>query len=472
MLIKKTEDFHKAFLYDLADLTIYKHEYMDSLRKFDQEGKLNTIGFGNQPSKNVKFFGSYFTKQFGSDISDIDVILLVKSISEPNLYLRLPQILKNLHNTHFKFIRFYCGYIKGLEPPWKIGDAGSCNFDYTKVKEWIKSIKKEYKEVYEKVKPFLLKDTISMLDIVNADETIKPLISLIWTKEEVIQGYKIYNGVKYDFRETMMNYGRNRVIKLMYEYKNSYCLVDLNIFTRDSSVSIGPKDILSYYTDNRYKKFKYLKKLLNKNVLDEYLQDTRKSIGHITPLASFVDLIEKLKKYNLASKAKIQSLEKEAQTYASRNKIPTIDYDELQKIILEKIEPLYTKYKNFIEDKHKLNMFIIDVRLKQIEDQVPIEEIIERQKEGYECPLFPIDVKHIRFLYFKCRDLLLDPMETFKCLKKACRKNKVNIRKAIKVLDTGEFKIAKNGDSYTLYKSSQIIARDADLKKLQLKALK
>lgn len=472
MLIKKTEDFHKAFLYDLADLTIYKHEYIDSLRKFDQEGKLNTIGFGNQPSKNVKFFGSYFTKQFGSDISDIDVILLVKSISEPNLYLRLPQILKNLHNTHFKFIRFYCGYIKGLEPPWKIGDAGSCNFDYTKVKEWIKSIKKEYKEVYEKVKPFLLKDTISMLDIVNADEAIKPLISLIWTKEEVIQGYKIYNGVKYDFRETMINYRRNRVIKLMYEYKNSYCLVDLNIFTRDSSVSIGPKDILSYYTDNRYKKFKYLKKLLNKNVLDEYLQDTRKSIGHITPLASFVDLIEKLKKYNLASKAKIQSLEKEAQTYASRNKIPTIDYDELQKIILEKIEPLYVKYKDFIEDKHKLNMFIIDVRLKQIEDQVPIEEIIERQKEGYECPLFPMDVKHIRFLYFKCTDLLLDPMETFKCLKKACRKNKVNIRKAIKVLDTGEFKIAKNGDSYTLYKSSQIIARDVNLKKLQLKALK
>lgn len=472
MLIKKTEDFHKAFLYDLADLTIYKHEYIDSLRKFDQEGKLNTIGFGNQPSKNVKFFGSYFTKQFGSDISDIDVILLVKSISEPNLYLRLPQILKNLHNTHFKFIRFYCGYIKGLEPPWKIGDAGSCNFDYTKVKEWIKSIKKDYKEVYEKIKPFLLKDTISMLDIVHADEAIKPLISLIWTKEEVIQGYKIYNGVKYDFRETMINYKRNRVIKLMYEYKNSYCLVDLNIFTRDSSVSIGPKDILSYYTDNRYKKFKYLKKLLDKTVLDEYLQDTRKNIGHITPLASFVDLIEKLKKYNLASKAKIQSLEKEAQTYASRNNIPTINYDELQKIILEKIEPLYTKYKVFIEDKHKLNMFIIDVRLKQIEDQVPIEEIIERQKQGYECPLFPMDVKHIRFLYFKCTDLLLDPMETFKCLRKACRKKGIDIRKAIKVLDSGDFKISKKGDTYSLYKSSQLVARDTDLKNLQLKALK
>lgn len=473
MLIKKTKDFHRTFLYDLANISIYKNEYLDSLARVEREGTLDSVGFGNQPSKYIKFLGSYFKKPFDTFISDIDIVYIVKSIDDPNIYLRIPQIFKNLDKTRFRYIRIYSGYIQGLEPPWKIGDTGTCQFDYTKVKKWVKSLKSSYRTIYDKLKPFLLKDTISMLDLVNADEAIKPDISLTWTRDEIIQGYKIYNGVKYDFKQTMITYNKTRIIKFIYEYKGSYCLVDVNIYSNDINVSSGPRDIISYYTNNKYKKYKYLKKMLPKQLVDEYIIDTRNATGYITPLASYIDLINKLKKYKIASPQKIQELEKEASEYAKRNKIPTLDYDEIQKIILEKITPLYDKYTNFIEDKHKLNLFIIDVRVSQIEDQVPVNELIKRQEEGYDCPLFPVDVKQIRFLYFKCKDLKLDPLKVYKCILKACRKKGFDLRVAItKILDTGNFKILKKDNRYILFKDEKIVKISDKVEELQLVALK
>ena len=78
MIITKTEQFNRRFLYDLAELVIFKREYIDEISKWEREGRLLDIGYGRQPSRKVKFLGSYFEKKVGSMVTDIDVNVLVE----------------------------------------------------------------------------------------------------------------------------------------------------------------------------------------------------------------------------------------------------------------------------------------------------------------------------------------------------------------------------------------------------------
>lgn len=472
MIIVKTENFHRDFLYNLADLTIFKNEYLESIQKWDRQKILNNIGYGNQPSRNVKFFGSYFEKKMGSTITDIDVILLVNNVNDDRLYQRLPQILKNLARTHFKFVRFYCGYIIGLEPVWKIGEEGDCDFNIDKINKWLENIKKNHPNIYEKVKPYLVKKTISMMDFIKADKAIEPYISLTWTREEIIQGYKIHNGIRYDFRQTMINYKRYRVMKFLYEYNNSYCLVDLNFVSRDKSIPRGSKDSVSYYIEDVYQMYKYLKKMLEPEKILSYIEDRKKEIGHITPLTAFVELINRLKKYNIVPEKRIQDLERFAKAYAKENKIDTIDYDKLQEIILEKITPLYDKYKAFVKEEFKPTIFLFSVRKRQLNIQVPIKVIQEREKLGYDCTLFPINVKHIEYIYKKAKDLLIDPYTLYDCIEKSSRDSTLPMPWIIENIFRPEnYRIIEKDAKYILYLEKDEVKVSSNLKKLQKIAL-
>lgn len=473
MIIIKTEEFHRRFLYDLAALTIFKKEYLESIQKWDREGKLLDIGFGKQPSNNVKFFGSYFDKKIGNPITDVDVILLVNSVGDIRFYLRLVDILKNLDRTRFKFVRFYCGYIEGLQPPWQIGEHGDCTFNLEKVEAWMANVKEKYPAIYAKVAPYLAKDSISMDDLIKADHAIEPNISLTWTREEIIKGYKMHNGLKYDFRIAMHTYNRYRVMKFLYEYQGKYCLVDLNFVSRDKSIPRTQKDSVTYYTNDTYKKYKYLKKMLEEDKMAEFMDERKKAIGHITPLAAFVELFTKLKKYNIIPPEKLRAMEEYAKDYAKKNNINTIDDDKIQEMILEKITPLYEKYKNFIRDKYKEDIFVFNVRTLQLHDQVPKKVIIERQLLGYDCTLFPINIKQIKFLYKKAKETLLDPYTLYVCIHDAWLKTSgLPLNWVIDNIFTGKkYRITAKDDKYVLYIDNKEVKTSSKLKKLQLKAL-
>jgi predicted nucleotidyltransferase len=469
MIVTKTEKFNKKFLYDLGDLSIFPYEYIESIKKWDRERKLLSIGFGKQPSKTVKFFGSYFDRKEGSYVSDIDVILLIDSIRDEQFYLRLSNILKNLHKTNFVFVRFYCGYIQGLEPPWKIGDYGECTFNLEKIEKWLENVRYTFPSIYEKLKPFLAKDTISMDDLIRADQQIEPYISLTWTKDEIIKGYKIYNGIKYDFRTAMYNYPRYRVMKFLYNYEGGYCLVDVNFVAKDKSIPRSSQDALSYYTNDVYKKYKYLKKLLRPDKLGEYMQERKNAIGHITPLAAFVELVSKLKKYDVIPVDKLAGMQRYIEDYAKKNKIDTIDYKEIQELILEKITPLYKKYSRFVRNENKESLYVLDIRVIQMKDQVSKKVIRKREKLGYDCPLFPMSIEHIKYLYKKSVNLLLDPYVLYTCIKNAVNQSSLSFPWTIENLfSLKRYRIEVAQDSkYTLYLNDKEIKKSSSLKKLQ-----
>ena len=175
-----------------------------------------------------------------------------------------------------------------------------------------------------------------MMDLIKAEKAIEPFISLKWTKDEVIKGYKTFEGVTYNFYNSMVEYKQYRVIKFMYEYKDTYCFIDLNLFTQDGSINAGNKDPMRYYVDDKYKKFKTLKKMLPPELTEEYLNDVRNTIGYITPLAGRIELINSIEKYNVLPPEKIEKLRQLAKEYADKNGIDTIDYNEIQEIIKNK----------------------------------------------------------------------------------------------------------------------------------------
>lgn len=471
MLLVKTPEFHRKFLYDLGLIAVFSREYFDAIRRWDNENKLDIIGSGKQPSKTIKFFGSYFNKAYGKNITDIDVIQLIDSVTDERFYMRFRQILSTLDSTPFSYIRFYCGYIKDLEPPWSIGDNGECDFDIIKVENWINKIRISHPNIYEKIKPYLDKNTISMSDLIKADKAIEPYISLTWTREEVIAGYKIHNNVRYDFRDSMITYKRYRVVKLMYKYRDQYCLVDLNIVARDNSIPRSNKDSVTYYIDDKYKKFKYLKKMLKPEFLNNYLEDTRKSIGHITPLAATVELIDKLVKYKIANQTEIDKLREQVKKYAKENDINTVDYEGIQELIKNRTIPIYEKYKNLIKDEFKLDLFIFEIRRRQLEKQVPKNILIQRQLQNFDCTLFSDNLKDIEFIFNKSRNLLLDPYELYDCINSCVDKFNMYISEVIKALARDNYRIIKDGDKYILIKDENKISESKDLKALQKAAI-
>ena len=468
MLITKTPEFHKKFLYDMADIAIFSREYREAIADWDRKGQLDTIGYRHQPSRNVKFVGSYPSKAYGKFVTDIDTQCIIKSVQDPGFYARLSQILQNLDRTNFKFGRFYCGYIEGLQPPWSVGDSGECQFDYDRVDKWLTQIKKSHPHIYEKCKP-LTGDMISMEDLVKVDTDIDPYISITWTKSDVIKGYKIHDGLRYDLKECMRTYDRQRVFKYLYKYNNSYCLVDMTLLARDLSVPSSSKNMLVYYTGNVQKKFKVLKKILTPGVDSEYFKDISESIGHITPLASAIEMIDKCKKYSIMSEAEVKAMEEHAKEYAKKHKIDTIEYRSLQKMISERLKPLYAKYRNFVLPEKKRELYVYDIRTLQISEKVSKTVTSLRNRLGFDCSLFPVSVKHIEYIYDKSMDALLDPYQMYNCIKEASDTHRIYMPVLIENIFSKENYKIKSTDENTfiLLRDKIEVKKSRNLQKLQ-----
>lgn len=468
MLITKTPEFHRKFLYDMADIAIFSKQYREDIRDWDMKDQLNTIGYRHQPSRNVKFVGSYFSKDYGKLVTDIDTQCIIRSVQDDSFYIRLSQILQNLDRTNFKFGRFYCGYIKGLQPPWNIGDFGECQFNCEKVDKWLNEIKLSHPLIYEKCKQ-ITGDTISMADLVQVDTAIDPFISVTWTREDVIRGHKILDGVKYNLKECMITYDRQRVFKYIYKYKDSYCLVDVTLLAKDMSIPKSSKNMLVYYTNNIQKKFKVLKKILNPGIDSQYFRDIAESIGHLTPLASAVEMIDKCKKYSIMSPKDIANMERHAQEYSEKYKIHTIEHSKLQNMINDKLKPLYSKYRAHVMPEKMKELYVYDIRCLQIHDKISKAVINLRNKLGFDCSLFPINVKHIEYLYDKAINSLLDPYQMYMCIKQTCETANNYMPTIIENIFTKEnyeIKI-KNQGLFVLLRDKTEIKESKDLKKLQ-----
>ena len=91
MIIRKTVKFHRKFLRDIADITIFKKEYMDSIERWENDGKdLFQVGYKNQPSKTLKFLGyiTDYTENYDSGWGDVKYVGRAESFYVFNSFKR------------------------------------------------------------------------------------------------------------------------------------------------------------------------------------------------------------------------------------------------------------------------------------------------------------------------------------------------------------------------------------------------
>jgi hypothetical protein len=241
------------------------------------------------------------------------------------------------------------------------------------------------------------------------------------------------------------------------------------LFAKDLSIPSTSKNMLVYYTGNVLKKFKLLKKNLIPDFYSEYFKDISETIGHITPLAASIEMIDNCKKYNIMSETEIKDMEEHAKEYAKKHKIETIDYSYLQKMISDRLEPLYVKYRQFVLPEKKRELYVYDIRTKQIDEKVSKRVITLRNRLGFDCSLFPVNVKHIEYLYDKSMDSLLDPYQMYRCIKYACDLHNLYMPLVIENIFTKEnYKIKSKDENTSILLRDKIEVKESkNLKKLQ-----
>lgn len=472
MLIK-TIQFHNQFLRDVSLIAIYKKKYLEDLSKVPKE-KLETVGYGNQINKNLIFVGSYFGKQFGNIISDIDIIQYVNF--DEKLVLRISDIIQNIDKTNFIFVRFYCGSISELNIPWKIDHRGSCNYDPDIISPWLVQIKPYLPEdTFNNISYILNSDSISISDLLKVESMIEQYSSLLWSKEELMKGYKDYKNKRYNLLESLKSTsGKTKVLKFIYKtFQNGvfeYCFVDCALkeynAKRDAADSVV---INSFYTNDIYQKVKHIKRYLSNEYREkEYKKIIKEKVGVYTSLAARIELIDKIKKYKVIDQKELNSLVDNARKYAIENKIPTIDYKEIQNILAEKVSDLYNifrkevpiiirKGKDYFQSKK--NLSILELRGLEGEIKIDKDTIRTRLKDGYKCPFFLIDIDTLEFLVDKCIDAQIDPLLISRCIvnrEAIFKKNNLYIKK-----EDDKYFLKKKGDRDFTIESD-------DLKSLQM----
>ena len=439
MLIK-TPESHLKFIHDISTLLIQSKSYNQVISEYSNEQLLD-IRSQNLPY-SVGFFGSYFTKPMGRYFSDIDIVQYVNL--DDKFFLRFFQILENLKKSKiFKLIRVYCGYRRGLEIPWdlqsdKKENEGSCDFSISKLENLFRTAKEKYPNIYSLIKPYQDKHTLSIKDVLDIENILKPVSSILWTFDEILKRRKMVDGVMYDFKKEFINYPMYRVVKFLYKYGNKdkvlnsgdWCMIDVNFRTTSyakSSIKRDFTDIIAFYENDTYKKFKNIKKYLGKQATEEYVKEFSSTISHITPLAGRIEMINRIKKFKLLDEKEIDSLENDAIMYANKNNIPTIDYNQLQQLIRNKTLNLYDKFRPKIEKRYRKNFFIYEARLPQFTTQNSKETLRKKEADSLkttnsavssveDCPFFLISVRILTIIYHRSVGLLLNPLTVLNCI--------------------------------------------------------
>jgi hypothetical protein len=417
MLIK-TPEFHKKFLQDVFNIAIVSRKYWDELNSFMMKNPTLQIKPQGQPFANIKFVGSYITKSYGKTITDIDLI----QIFEFNeiLVRRLGEILKNLSKTNFTFVRFYCGSVKELVPPWEINGEGSCKYNPAIARMWIKNLKGTTllpTEVHKAIFKILYSLSISLKDILNIEKMLEPYNSLLWNKDDIILGYKIFNNKKITLLEALKTYKKKKTLKFMYKYDvpktdpgdssapvREYCLIDVSLkewgnfdTTKDSRL------ITEHYYNDPYTLFKAYRRLLKDEKREEYANYVRDRLGNLTGLAGRVELLQKIEKYKVLGDDEVFRLWKDLNEYS--RKVEVFDEDETYEfyLIKEKLEDevkdLLPSMKKDIDPKYIRDISIYEMRALECDFKIDQRVLEKRVSEGNDCPFFLLSVGEIEKIY-------------------------------------------------------------------------
>ena len=436
MLIK-TPEFNEKFVKDLSTLIFNSKMYMDVLNENSWKKDYNYFLETKNLFKNVNFIGSYPGKKYNEPISDIDVVQNVY-INEKSIN-RFQQIIKKMSLSNFKFIRFYCGIKENLRIPWTIDEKGNCNFSLENTYRWVDNIRSYIPdELYIYIhNQLIVQNSISMKDLIQIEKSMEPYTSLSWTEDNIINGYKDENGVRYNLLDTFQKNKMKNVIKILYVYTvkkangqddTNYCFVDMSL----NWASINKETLYAYYLNENYKKFKGLKFHLPDEIKTMYRNELTKNIGNLNIIYSNLELINKVHKYNtnnrLISINNMNNLIQKFIYFASQynfyidrtgsifQQLKKAEID-IKKLIEDECEVLYEKYRKFVTNNYHLKLMLFN-EIRAEEGSIKINKFIinKRVLSGNPCPFFLLSEKELEKLILVSLNYKLDAFKFVKCV--------------------------------------------------------
>jgi hypothetical protein len=406
-MIVKTREFDETFTRDLSSLV-----------------------------RNYKIKGSYVVKQYGEPISDIDIDIPVRF--DPAFPNFLQQIVKKAENGNFHFLYLNCGIRKEFGVPWTIDGKGSCDFSLETTQEWFNNFKNAKLVPVEVLKNIKNKfsQKLKLSDLIDIENILAKHNKIAWSVADVQTGYKVINGIRYDFAEVIKI--KYPLLKFIYQYQNSFCAIDLALTDVNYNTAHG-QIIYNYYTENWYT----IMKIFRWKIKPEYRQEYLKIMTQITfamAVKNEVELYDKAKRFypEIAEKiypSLVNDLKKINLEY-SENTIEVIE-NKTNKILGKYIEYFNSK----IQDKEKDDFLLFYKRGMEAQIPVSFQEIRERKNRGLKCPFFSTNIEDFNWLLDLSQRIDMNFEKILKCFLDTSEKFNISVRDVIEKMSQNKCRI-------------------------------
>jgi len=266
-MIIKTEEFEQSIIRDIQELKIDEQDFL--------------------------LKGSFLTKKYNDYITDIDFSLSVSY--SYNFFKQLANVLNK--SKSFIFLNISLGLRRECRPPW---GSEFKTFVFDEAVSWSRDISKKLNErnrqevnrilnkIFSKGLSYTVKDFSDIAEIVKK-EGILP-----WSTDNMMKGYIIENGVKYDIM-SMVNQ-KIAVLKLVYKYKNDFCSVDIGLEDKRYKRYIPRKQY--YLSQNWYKITKSMIKKINPEYKHIYT-DILEGINELIAVKYYKKMINNFEIYQI-----------------------------------------------------------------------------------------------------------------------------------------------------------------------------
>jgi len=403
--------------------------------------------------------GSYKFKPNRSFVSDIDYNSFVDY--DDLFKAKLTTLIDNFKKSNnFIFIHISSGSYKGFPMPWKITDTG-CEFNYDETISWYEDLKNKNiidPETKEFIDNRLIKDSLTIRDIIEIDAELEKYFDIKWTETDIINGYKIdkyQSDIRYELIDTLKN--NVTILKILYKVElKGYYGINIDYIPIDISLLEDGKPPIerkqkcnALYTEDWYKVFKSLKWKIKPEYKENYLIALLK-IDYQNCLLNRLKMFKRILNYNLIPtnvRLIANKIYKEIQnplsgiTGGEKNLSLSALITLLNKKISTNIKDDAIYFQNKLknqEDNILKNMYF-DRAFVFGNIPVSIQTMRERTNKGIRCPFFEIDDIEYNFLYKISIDFLFNPIKFINCFIQNANENNLLIKDIVKIEEKPKF---------------------------------
>lgn len=320
----------------------------------------------------------------------------------------------------FRFVYLNAGVDKRFRLPWVINPEWGCDFDLTKTRRWF-NIFKDQKlvppETIRSIKGILDKKKLMLGDLIDIQEYLNKYSTIRWYLPDIIRRQKNIGGHTYILLDELKKED-GPVLNSLYIDGKNIVSVDIGLVDRRYKHPIWSR-MYKYYTQNWYRILKSYKKMISRDYSREYYS-VMKKMEYDNSLLAQTQLLKTLLRYQPVSSSTINNVAYTLHIRLNDLGIDSRDLNEIEYILTNRLNELSKPYVNYFLDKLNDDGKIKTIkRLRLVEiSKNPTRDrvLIERRKEGIDCPFFPPEIEEK--IDNLSATLLLDKKKVRNCLYK------------------------------------------------------